>query len=85
MQQLFADAAAQPDAFYERSARSLQRVGTQLQTWNKDKKHAAVVQRLQTQMTDICKGLPAQDKQRAACEAVFKLPTAVSSKAAKAA
>ena len=85
VQQLFADAAAQPDAFYERSARSLQRVGTQLQTWNKDKKHAAVVQRLQTQMTDICKGLPAQDKQRAACEAVFKLPTAVSSKAAKAA
>jgi len=31
-QQLFAEAAAQQNAFYERSARSLQRVGTRLQT-----------------------------------------------------
>jgi hypothetical protein len=82
VQQLFAEAAAQPDAFFERSARSLQRVGTQLQTWNKDKKHVAVVQRLQTQMTDICKGLPAQDAQRAACDAVFKPPAPVGGKAA---
>jgi hypothetical protein len=72
VRQLFTEAAAQPDAFYERSARSLQRVGTQLQAWNKDKKHAAVFQRLQTQMTEICKGLPVQDAQRAACESVFK-------------
>ena len=81
VQQLFTEAAAQPDAFFERSARSLQRVGTQLQSWNKDKKHAAVVQRLQTQMTEICKGLPAQDTQRAACEAVFKPPASAGGKA----
>ena len=82
VQQLFAEAAAQPDAFFERSARSLQRVGTQLRTWNKDKKHAAVVQRLQAQMTQICKALPAQDAQRAACDAVFNPPATAGGKAA---
>jgi thioredoxin-like negative regulator of GroEL len=82
VQQLFAEAAAQPNAFFERSARSLQRVGTQLQTWNKDKKHAVVVQRLRTQMTDICARLPDGDTQRAACDAVFKPPAAVAGKAA---
>ena len=82
VQLLFAEAAAQPDAFYERSARSLQRVGMQLQTWNKDKKHAAVVQRLQTQMTEICARLPGQDIQRAACDAVFKPPVSATAKAA---
>jgi hypothetical protein len=81
VQQLFAEAAAQPDAFFERSARSLQRVGTQLQTWNKDKKHAAVVQRLQAQMTGICTRLPDSDTQRAACDAVFKAPAAVGGRA----
>jgi len=72
VRQLFSEAAAQPDAFFERSARSLQRVGTQLQTWNQDKKHTAVVRRLQAQMSEVCGRLPAQDAQRAACEAVFK-------------
>ena len=81
VQQLFAEATAQPDAFYERSARSLQRVGTQLQTWNKDKKHAAVVQRLQTQMAEICGRLPSQDNQRTACDAVFKPPVSATAKA----
>ena len=32
--QLFTEAANQEGAFYERSARSLQKVGTQLATWN---------------------------------------------------
>ena len=81
-QQIFAEAAAQPDAFFERSARSLQRVGAQLRTWNKDRQHAAAVQRLQTQMTEICSRLPANDPQRAACDAVFKPPTAARGKAA---
>lgn len=82
VQQLFSEAAAQPNAFYERSARSLQRVGTQLQTWNKDKKHAAVLKRLQAQMNGICARLPDGDTQRAACDAVFKPPAAVAGKAA---
>ena len=43
------EAAAQPDAFYERSARSLQRVGTRLQAWNQGGAHAAAMTRLQKQ------------------------------------
>jgi thioredoxin-like negative regulator of GroEL len=82
VQQLFTEAAEQPDAFFERSARSLQRVGAQLQSWNKDNKHAAVVQRLQAQMTAICAALPSQDAQRGACEAVFKPPATAGGKAA---
>ena len=37
--QLWREAAAQPDAFYERSGRSLQKVGTKLQAWNKGGAH----------------------------------------------
>jgi hypothetical protein len=40
-----------------------------------------VVQRLQAQMTEICKRLPAQDTQRVACDAVFKPPAPVSTRA----
>ena len=40
--QLWSEAATQPDAFYERSARSLQKVGAKLQAWNKGGAHRAV-------------------------------------------
>lgn len=82
VRQLFTEAAAQPDAFFERSARSLQRVGTQLQIWNQNKKHAAVVQRLHAQIAEVCGRLPARDAQREACEAVFKPLTTARGKAA---
>ena len=72
VQQLFTEAGAQPDAFFERSARSLQRVGSKLQGWNKNKKHAAVMQRLQTRLAGVCSALPADEAQRAACDGVFK-------------
>ncbi len=69
---LFTEAAAQPNVFYERSARSLKRVGTQLKGWNKGPEQAAVVKRLQAQMDGVCTKLDAKDPQRAACEAVLK-------------
>jgi hypothetical protein len=45
--QLWSEAAQQPDAFYERSARSLQKVGAKLQAWNKGGAHRAAMARLQ--------------------------------------
>ena len=72
VQQLFTEAGAQPDSFFERSARSLQRVGSKLQGWNKNKKHAAVMQRLKTRLAGVCSTLPADEAQRAACDGVFK-------------
>ncbi|HUG25539.1 thioredoxin family protein [Piscinibacter sp.] len=71
-QQLFDEAAAQPNAFYERSARSLQRVGSKLLAWNQGKKHAAVLQRLQGRLDGVCGQLPADDVQRSVCEGLLK-------------
>jgi hypothetical protein len=71
-QQLFVEAAAMPDAFYERSGRSLQRVGTKLQGWNKGGTHAAVLKRLQAKLDGVCGALPAGDPKRANCEALLK-------------
>lgn len=70
--QLFAEAAKQPDAFYERSGRSLQRVGTKLQAWNKGGAHSAAMKRLQTQLDGVCGALDANDPKRANCAALLK-------------
>ncbi len=64
---LFTEAAQQPDAFYERSGRSLKRVGTKLQEWNKGAAHAATMKRLQAQLDGVCSALPADDPKREAC------------------
>jgi thioredoxin-related protein len=70
--QLFAEAAKQPDAFYERSGRSLQRVGSKLQAWNKGGAHAAAIKRLQAQLDGVCSALDANDPKRANCAALLK-------------
>lgn len=70
--QLLAEAARQPDAFYERSGRSLLRVGTQLQAWNKGGAHGAAIKRLQAQLDGVCGALDAADPKRANCAALLK-------------
>ena len=70
--QLLTEAAALPDAFYERSGRSLQRVGTKLQGWNKGGAHTASVKSLQGQLDGICNALDAADPKRANCETLLK-------------
>lgn len=70
--QLFDEAKAQPNAFYERSARSLQRVGKKLQAWNEGRAHAAAMQRLQQRLNAVCAGLPDGDEQRAVCHGLLK-------------
>ncbi|MEP7100461.1 MAG: disulfide isomerase, partial [Burkholderiales bacterium] len=70
--QLLAEAAKQPDAFYERSGRSLQRVGTKLQAWNKTGAHRAAIKRLQTQLDGVCNALDANDPKRANCLGLLK-------------
>ncbi len=70
--QLFTEAAKQPDAFYERSGRSLQRVGTRLLAWNKTGAHSAAIRRLQAQLDGVCSALEANDPKRASCAALLK-------------
>ena len=73
--QLLAEAARDPAAFHERSARAVQRVGSRLAEWNRDGQHDAVLQRLRDGpdgVAALCGRLDAADVQRAACEVVLK-------------
>jgi hypothetical protein len=70
--QLFTEAAADKGAFYERSARSLQRVGKKLVAWNEGGKHGASLKRLQAQLDAVCRRVGSADAQRSTCEALLK-------------
>ena len=75
--QLFAEAGQDPAAFHERSARSLQRVGSKLAEWNKTGQHDAALRRLknghdgQPGLAAVCGKLDSADAQRAACDGVL--------------
>ncbi len=74
-QQVIGDAARDPAAFHERSARSLQRVGSKLAAWNRDGRHDAVIRRLidgPSGMAAVCGRLPAADDQRNTCDGILK-------------
>jgi hypothetical protein len=70
--QLFKEAAQDNASFHERSARSLQRVAAKLKEWNKGPVQAAVLQRLQQQLSGVCAGVPAADGQRQTCQNLIK-------------
>lgn len=65
--QVLREAAAQPNAFYERSARSLQRVGDTLVKWQKTPGHADAMKRLQAELEGLCAAVPVADAQRDTC------------------
>ena len=69
--QLWALAEAQPDAFHERSARSMQRVGKRLMEWNKAGAHQAAFTQLKEKLDAVCSRLDSADPQRARCSALF--------------
>jgi len=66
--QLFKEAGQDQGAFYERSARSLQRVGNKLADWNADGRQGAALQRLHRQLSGVCGRIPKADAQRATCD-----------------
>jgi len=68
---LFADAAKDTGAFYERSGRSLKRVIDRLAVWNTTGEHAAEIVRLRERHADLCRGIAAADPQRALCETLW--------------
>ncbi|WP_422010959.1 thioredoxin family protein [Roseateles sp.] len=71
--QLFTEAEKDPGAFYERSERSLKRVGTLLNSWNQSPAQAAAVGRLKTQLDGVCGKLDGSDaKAKSACEGLMK-------------
>jgi thioredoxin-like negative regulator of GroEL len=72
---LLAEAAKDPAAFEGRSARSLQRMGKKLLSWNADGKQAAVLKRLQARLDGLCGKLGTGAGQRAACLAMLNSRT----------
>ena len=73
--QLFVEAGQDPAAFHERSARSLQRVGSKLAAWNKTGQHDAALRRLQDGpegLAAVCGRLDAADAQRTTCDGILK-------------
>jgi hypothetical protein len=71
---VFADAAKDRGAFHDRSARSLQRVGKKLVSWNADGKQATAMKRLQAQVNGLCAKTAAPE--RKACQALLAAPAA---------
>jgi len=71
--QVFREAAGQQGAFYERNARSLQKVGGKLAEWNGPaSRHTQALKRLRAQLVPVCGKLPAADGQKATCEGLIK-------------
>lgn len=69
---LLVEAARDPGAFEGRSARSLQRMGSKLLTWNSDGRHAATLKRLQATLDGLCGRISTAEGPRAACLAILK-------------
>lgn len=69
---MFDEAARDPAAFHERSARSLQRIGSKLATWGSSGSRDPELRRLQAKLAGVCGALPAADPQRATCDAIAK-------------
>jgi thiol-disulfide isomerase/thioredoxin len=70
--QLFAEAAQDPSAFYERSARALQRAGARLVDWGRDAPRTATLARLRAQLAPVCATLASADGQRATCQGLLQ-------------
>ncbi len=62
---IWAEAMRQPDAFAQRSGRSLQRINRKLAGWGQDGRHAATMARLRGELDTMCAARAADD--RAGC------------------
>ena len=59
---IWKEAMAQPDAFQQRSGRSLQRVGQKIAAWNQGGAHAAAASRLRGTLDGLCATRDAADR-----------------------
>ncbi|HEU4458625.1 MAG TPA: thioredoxin family protein [Methylibium sp.] len=66
----------QRDAFYERTARALDRMSAKLVAWPREADERAVLQQLRARRDALCVALPDGDPQRRSCEALFDQPAA---------
>ena len=71
---IFNEAAKDKGALHERSARSLQRVGKKLASWNADGKQSAAMKRIQASVQALCGKVGASERE--ACQALLPAPGA---------
>jgi thioredoxin-related protein len=69
--QLWREAAPLPDAFEQRSGRSMQKVGNKLQAWSKGGEHAATMTRLRGELDTVCTTQVPAEADRATCKALL--------------
>ena len=69
--QFWREAALLPDAFEQRSGRSMQRVGNKLQAWSKGGAHGAAMARLRGELDTLCTTQVRADADRATCKALL--------------
>ncbi len=68
---IFDEAARDPAALHDRSARSLQRVAGKLKSWSADGQRAAAIGRLQSRLARVCDGAHVGPHERATCTALL--------------
>ncbi len=72
---IFDEAARDPAALHDRSARSLQRVAGKLKSWNADGQRDAALGRLQSRLARVCGGAQLGPPERATCTALLPSQT----------
>jgi len=72
--QLWSEAATQPDAFYMRSGRALQKVGEKLQAWNKGGAHHASMARMEAKLGELCTAPSRSEEERTTCRKLLGTP-----------
>lgn len=70
-QQILGELSPSADTFCERNRYSLEKMAGKLAAWNKENRHAAVLDRLRLQLAGLCKRLPAADPARSTCRSIF--------------
>lgn len=69
---VYGELGGQRDAFYERNARSIERINGKLAAWATTPERRAATQRLRATLVTHCDALPAGDAQRATCDGLGK-------------
>jgi hypothetical protein len=70
-QQVIGELEPKPETFYERNRRALERMGRELNAWNKTKQHEESLRRIRKDLASVCVQLPAADPARATCNSAL--------------
>lgn len=68
---VFSELKHTQNAFYERNRFALERLGRKFAEWNAAGLHEKSLQRVRTQLADVCAKLPDSDAQRVTCEGIL--------------